>query len=391
MVITLVIVPIGLILLLNLFIITAVVIKVLVYNHKRNQTSPSVYSKQATFIVAVAIIGLMIIFIAAIMFIIVFFTVAQTLVYEVLFAISCIVFGLYAFVFYVLLSKDARHSWKECFKCFFCRGKKCGCTDNHILEKRDNDHNKFKMSSIFQNQSIASSAGCSNAYCTDEINAGVEQTSLQYAGLQFEREGKDTTRINTHGTVSNLCHNLISQYTTSKVEDINENETGRSTVIINQYHDEVLINPDSGQGSTIHCNTKHQNKEAKRGQSAAAISIGYHDSDEVSEIGQESNKQHALSRSEETQESKCTTTSTVLSTSHGGNKVLYVQPSSGQCTFTIRLNKPVPSTPTEETYVEILGDMKSEYKTINKGSNEETKAMDRMHSAIQRQSCSDTQ
>ena len=137
MVITLVIVPIGLILLLNLFIITAVVIKVLVYNRKRNQISPSVYSKQATFIVAVAIIGLMIIFIAAIVFIIVFFTVAQTLVYEVLFAISCIVFGLYAFVFHVLLSKDARDSWKECFKCSLWKKR------NKIYSIKDNDKNEI--------------------------------------------------------------------------------------------------------------------------------------------------------------------------------------------------------------------------------------------------------
>ena len=140
MVITLVIVPIGLILLLNLFIITAVVIKVLVYNRKHNQTSPSVYSKQATFIVAVAIIGLMIIFIAAIMFIIVFFTVAQTLVYEVLFAISCIVFGLYAFVFYVLLSKDARDSWKECFKCSLWKKR-----NKIIYSIKDNDKNEISI------------------------------------------------------------------------------------------------------------------------------------------------------------------------------------------------------------------------------------------------------
>ncbi len=403
MVISFVIIPIGLMLLLNIIIIAVILIKLVIAYNKNRQLSSPKNTNQATFISILAIIGLMIIFNAALTFITVYFTFQDTFFYEVLFSISCIILGLYMFVFYIVLSKDARNSWKESFL--------------YITKTNQNnadDKNQYEiMLSNFQGLNITTTtAGPSNAFqVTDEVvyfNADAEAEAESNATLKFEdsKYNDDADKIHYNDSTSQFtatkfeCHNdtednekmitydtnAIDYYDSTSEKDLENGRETKSAMILFNRHDR---NPDNEQGSTIHftlTRNKHHSGKAQRSKHAAVTEYKGSTSEIYVNPGIEEtpNLHYTLSKrhkqqNEETQESKSSTT--VLSNCTFDDQI-YVTPNNHVASnhytlsrHTIRLNKQRPSIKLpkkDNIYISIVEDIESKYETFDEGSKHVT-------------------
>lgn len=130
MFLTVVVVPMGLVVLMNIFIYAVTVIAVVKYDTDHPSQEKSVYSQQFTIKDIITITGLMVLFIVSAALLVQAF-IAQAPVFQVFFATACIVYGVYAFAFFVVFSKDARDSWKKVFRICKCK-KKYGYSVNRL-------------------------------------------------------------------------------------------------------------------------------------------------------------------------------------------------------------------------------------------------------------------
>ncbi len=221
MLLTFVAIPIVMIAILISFLMTVVIIKI-----NCDQTSPSVYSDQYSSIFG--IIGLMGIFLAEITFVCLYFYSGQSftkdLVIEVLFSISCIIFGLYAFVFHVLLSKDAKESWKEFFRCsMFKKHTISSNKDNNdiiIVETMD--------CSFTQNTQSRDQTSCKNKSI---IKVASDHFYEELPNVNARGSGNNPTtqvvsihvvRLDSHEDTTPACSTMVTVKTDNEYETINE-------------------------------------------------------------------------------------------------------------------------------------------------------------------------
>ena len=122
MFLTVVVAPIGLIVILNMFIYFLTITAVVKYDTNHPSQQKSVYSQQATIKDVTTVVGLMLLFLIAMTLISLAFT-GQDMVLQVFFATACIMYGFYAFALLILFSKEARKSWKDVFKAMKCKKK----------------------------------------------------------------------------------------------------------------------------------------------------------------------------------------------------------------------------------------------------------------------------
>ena len=130
MFLTVVAVPMGLVVVMNIFLYCLVLAALVRYDTQHPNEEKSVYSQQATIKDVAAVAGQMIIFIMALVFIVLPFIGLDT-VFQVFFATTCIIYGVYCFTFFVLFSNDARVAWKEVFRIMKCK-KKYGYDVNSV-------------------------------------------------------------------------------------------------------------------------------------------------------------------------------------------------------------------------------------------------------------------
>ena len=122
MFLTVVVVPVGLVVFTNIFIYSITIIAVVKYDTDHPSQEKSIYSQKFTIKDIITITGLMVLFIVSAALLVQAFT-TQAPVFQVFFATACIIYGVHAFAFFVVFSKDARDSWKKVFRICKCKKK----------------------------------------------------------------------------------------------------------------------------------------------------------------------------------------------------------------------------------------------------------------------------
>ena len=185
-----VLVPVGLVILLD----TLIYVVTLSTLHKYSKSSTSLqqvstHSFRVSLKLSFVNIGLMVIFTITALFIILAFTEGK-FIFQAFFSLGCIILGIYAFTFFVLLSKEAREEWKKVFR--FCRKRPSGKYDPRMYEMRMKQMERIGDSNV--------SKADKNVYEEVHVNPGAtEEETSEYVIPETATPGRDESTMHSSG------------------------------------------------------------------------------------------------------------------------------------------------------------------------------------------------